>query len=521
MSNLDNFGLYTNPYEQAGPPEYFFNSPYVMGGYTWHEKGALEIADPVWGDIRIGDEPRDAIFIRFMSNPLVRRSMGIEQLTLDPRYSTIPNTGHFPRFEHIWGSLLLARRMIEKSPELVKLTDREKLIFELRTFVSDLGHTAFSHLGDWMTQGFGGAENAHDEELPHVMEASGANDILRGFDIDPDEVIFPNVHDWVEDKSPDLCIDRVDYGAREAKRWMYGGIAYTQLFTSTNAYTVQDGKLAMTSVRAAEEFFRAYSILPTEHWQEPVHRTQLHLLEAMVKRALVSHSISTWWTNGPMHPRDALMTVDADFLGRFMTSDPFLWTTEPLLRRLARAQRDIFVKQRADQLHGYFLHDEQYDDLRFTFPVPNKPYPWGFHQNRTLENPQISIIPVESQDDIDDFNNNPAAVDVLLPPLKPRMIDPLILCEDGVLKRLTELKPRYQELIDQQKAVMNQAYVGRIYMNPTHASIIREGIEETNEAFTEAMDRYERLSKNDLRAFLEESYLLERQSPLLRFSYKF
>ena len=517
MSDLRDIGAIHSPFEWSGPPDYYFNGPYMLSSYTWHEQGRLDINDAVWGDRRIGNEPRDAIFTRFMSNVLVRRSMGIEQLTLDPRYSTIPNTGHFSRFEHIWGSLIFARQMIEKSPELQSLSEREKLIYELRTFVSDLGHTAFSHLGDWITQGFGGPENAHDDDLPKIMEAGGGNAILRDFDIDPADVIFPKVKDWVEDKSPDLCVDRVDYGAREAKRWMYNGLAHTQLFTTPDAFKVQDGKLAMTSVRAAEEFFRAYSILPTEHWQEPVHRAQLHLLESMVKRVITSRELGPWWAEDNLHPRDALMSVDAEFRGNFMTTDPYLWTVEPLLRRIATAQRMIFAQQRAGQLQGYFSSD---DKLRFKFPQPTKPYPYGFYTGRTLENPQVTIIPVDTQNDVTDFGENSSSVDVFLPSLKQREINPLVVCKDG-LKSLTEIIPEYQGLLEQQKAVMQQAYVGRIYMNPKHAEIIKEGLVETNADFEHAMLHSQRLPEAELGRFIEDTYWIERSSPIVKLHYQF
>lgn len=518
MSFIDGIDSWVSPYEISGPPEYFFNDVYMPSQYSYHESGKLVIQDAIWGNCTIGDEPRDKVFIEFMANSLVRRSMGIEQLTLDPRYSTIPNTGHFSRFEHIWGSVVFARKMIEKSPELQNLSEREKLVLELRTFVSDLGHTAFSHLGDWITQGFGGPENEHDKELPMLMEVSGANDILRRHDVDPEEVIFPEGNDWVEADSPDLCIDRVDYGVREASRWM-GRMSKLFNFANIDFFEVQDGMLVMNSVESAEEFFRAYSILPTEHWQEPVHRTQLHLLESMVKRVIVSQDLNSTWMHGAVHPRDALMAVDADFRGSFMKSDAFLWTAEPLLRRLAHAQREIFVLQRESQLQGYFASEDS--ELRYTFPVPNQTYPWGFHQWRTLENQQISIIPVESVDDVEDFDQNPASVDVFLPPLKSRSIDPLVISADGIIHRLTEIKPRYEELIEQKDAVMKQAYVGRIYMNPTHADIIRDGMKETNEEFASLMEKDNRMSPEKLGSFLRDTYAYERGDPLVKFRYLF
>src|SRR4051812_27688025 len=72
----------------------------------------IKIYDPIWGDHIIGDRPGDEILLDMVNNDLVRRSMGIEQLTLDPYMSTIPNTSRFSRWEHIWGGTLFVRNMI-------------------------------------------------------------------------------------------------------------------------------------------------------------------------------------------------------------------------------------------------------------------------------------------------------------------------------------------------------------------------------------------------------------------------
>ena len=71
----------------------------------------------------------------FYSNP-VRRLQAVEQLTLPPQYSTVPNTGGFPRFEHIWGSVLFVEQLAQK----YSIPDEQKLILQLRTLVSHCSH---------------------------------------------------------------------------------------------------------------------------------------------------------------------------------------------------------------------------------------------------------------------------------------------------------------------------------------------------------------------------------------------
>lgn len=73
--------------------------------------------DPVWNDkLSISDGDNAAVLGNIFYNNSLRRLQAVEQLTLPPEYSTIPNTSAFSRFEHIWGSALFVRQMTVKSP---------------------------------------------------------------------------------------------------------------------------------------------------------------------------------------------------------------------------------------------------------------------------------------------------------------------------------------------------------------------------------------------------------------------
>ncbi len=495
-----------------GSPNYYFDGPLLMSTYHEVDGVSLEINDAIWGKCFIGDEERDVVFKELFSNPLVVRSMGIEQLTLSPEYSTIPNTGAFSRFEHIWGSVVFVRKMIEKSPELQNLSEREKLVLELRTFVSDLGHTAFSHMGDWIMQGFGGAENFHDEELPLLMKAGGVNKILEesSYKIKPEEVIFPDVEDWIETGSPDLCVDRVDYGVREIQRWMYQ-MADTTLIATPDAFEVRNGQLVMTSKRAAEEYFRGFSLLPTEHWQEPVHRAQLKLLEGMIKRSImIGDTVASSTVDEELHPRDVMYTVDSDITRDFRLADELQWTLDPLLRRVATDQRTIFAQQRASQLRSYF--SSYGGENKWTFPTPGEAIEYGFHSWRSLNNPVVEVIPVNdvhnvSPDEIKDFKNNNYTIDVPLQELKPRYVDPLFIDSDNEVVRLSEVDTRYKGLIEQQALVMRQQFIGRVLLHPEYKAIVERELEEGEKEFAHAMTRA-RLSIDGLARIIKGSSYL-------------
>jgi uncharacterized protein len=436
--------------------------------------------DPVWGDCLIENEGYDRIWFKLVDNDLVRRSAAIEQLSLGPELSTIPNTGYFSRWEHIWGSVAFVRNMLDKNDW--GLDERQKIILQLRTFLSDLGHTAFSHLGDWMFQGKGGAESQHDDELAHLLEVSGIGDILREYDIAVEEVVFPDVADWIEAPSPDLCVDRVDYSLREINRWQklitgVWNLKYPDLFSVT-----EQGELVMSNENAARQFQRAFALLSTEHWGEPAHRLQLHLLEEMVKRTFTGeHDImGDPYFLQRAHPRDFMYAIDDDFLANIQTGDHFMATMRELAYSIGRQQRRIFVTSRKSGLNSFL------EGRTNTFPRPGEKLD-GWHGDLPQHANNLEIIPVISAADVADFDQNPYTIDIFLPPLKPRRVDPKFIGENGTIKRLSEQDPDVATIEQQQLSIMQQAYVARVLVASEHRKIIKDGLRQSQDRWPELL----------------------------------
>lgn len=95
------------------------------------EDNSMVIHDAVWGDCSIGDrQPYDSLLMELARSPLFRRLQAVEQLTLPPSFSTVPNTTLFSRWQHIWGSLAFVRKMTEGDD---RFDDRQRTVLELRT----------------------------------------------------------------------------------------------------------------------------------------------------------------------------------------------------------------------------------------------------------------------------------------------------------------------------------------------------------------------------------------------------
>jgi len=465
--------------------------PYFDGECRWlaaydFEPGKITIYDPVWNKCEIGGQEGDEVLLELSDNALVRRLLNVEQLTLDRLTQTIPATAEFSRYEHMWGSVVFVREMLDKyAPE----TDsRTKLILQLRAFVSDLGHTAGSHRGDWMFQGMSGPENQHDNELMHLLDVSGITEILTRHSIDPAEVVFPDIEDWIERPAPDLCVDRVDYASREMKRWL-NFTTQIEFATRPEAFKLIDNQLVMANHKHALSFAKGFLLLPTEHWNEPVHRLMLHLDQELVKRIFTADGpgLVASFMDGPddYHPRDYMYTVDRDITFEMRFRDPFLNSVRPLMEDIAQAKRRISAWERRHQLQNFF---SEFDKPK-AFPDPLKPYEYPYDQSLNIVPGNINIIEVDKQEDVEDFGEHPESLDFFLPPMKPRAVDPLYLDEQGSVRRLSETDSDYADLLKQQAAILKRAYVARLYLNPEVKARIEQGLEENAAKWPEALTR--------------------------------
>jgi hypothetical protein len=312
----------------------------------------IVINDAVWNSQEIGEQPGDDVFRALIHNPLVIRSSAIEQLTLGPYAATVPSTANFSRWEHVWGGVLLTRSLTENQD----MTPEEKTTYQLRAFVSDLGHTAQSHLGDWISQGVGGQEDLHDSDLTNLLGVSGVNRILNYYGHNPDDIIFPDITDFVERPSPDLCIDRLDYSAREIRRWLNLSQDINEA-TTPQSFELIDGEIVMSSHWLAKALGKASLLLATEHWSEPVHRLQLRLQEAIVKDILRDDESYYPTLAGidvsKFHPRDIMFSVDSDIDFAMNRTGALATYVLPIMRETGFYRRRLFTLSRRDELGSF------------------------------------------------------------------------------------------------------------------------------------------------------------------------
>ncbi len=441
------------------------------------DTGILRIEDGIWGECEIGHKPHDAVLIDLFLNSLVLRSAGVEQLTLPKIFTTVPGTFDFVRFEHIWGSVVLIRKKLEEMEERGERIDpREAMVLQLRTFVSDLAHTAFSHLGDWLFQGFGGAENQHDIELKELLEYAGISRILNKHGFTVDEVAFPEIEDWVECSGPDLCVDRVDFGVRERARWLTD---YESTESHEKRYTIVNGQFVMRSHDDALTHGIATSLLATEHWGGPVHRYMLKKFGTYVMGIVADNGSQLAHSAEITHPRDLLFTIDSVISGYGRAMGTLNHELFEVMIGIARSQRKIAAHARMPMLQDFIRRQTSSYKLgmgdasdELVYPDPLQAYT---HTERIMgvKPYNLELVIVNSPSDVPHFNEQPHTLDEFLEPLKPRFVDPLFFDENGEVKRLSEADPRYKAMLSASKELQKRAYVARLHGDPQFIEVLK------------------------------------------------
>lgn len=447
-------------------------------GYEYdEERGLLTIEDPIWDRVEIGRQPGDGLLIELYNHPLVQRTMDVEQLTLPQKYSTMPGSTDLPRYEHLWGSVAFIRKMVECSEAEGRIFDqKEKLVLQLRALLHDLGQMAGSHLGDWLLQGFGGAEDYHDISLNQLLEIGGINELLRKYDIDPAEVLSINKHDWIENPSPDLCVDRVDYGVREITRWI-DPYPYNWLHDPISHFQLVGDRLVMKDKKSAKFFGVAFGLLATEHWSHPTHRLQLHLFADLVKGGIVENGSPVLSRYGIRHPADFLYTTDTDIFESTQQVGILNNDLHAVMLDIARDQRRCFAWGREDEIENFIrtaMRDKMspfVEESRDYLP-PLESRTWKGEYAGTKP-PNLEFVPVAEAADVKDYGRSKSTLDIFMPPLKPRAVDPLFFTSKGGVVRLSRSDKYFAQLLEQHKALQAQAYVARIHLAPDFATELK------------------------------------------------
>lgn len=221
------------------------------------------INDEVWGPTKIS-EP---VLLEIIDSKEMQRTNGISQLGPPQEYHHLTT---FSRGSHNIGTMLAVRKVGGSLGEQVPAATH------------DLSHSACSHIIDW-TLGSNDQDNHQDNihrehllktDIPIILARHGFN-----FDQIVDHHNFP----LLEQPSPRLCADRVDYGLREMK---VSGLAPEFVQACVDSLIVAFGRMVFDNYAAAHHFGWEFLKLYQQDWGSRRSVVKFRALASILQESL-------------------------------------------------------------------------------------------------------------------------------------------------------------------------------------------------------------------------------------------
>ncbi len=227
----------------------------------------MRVTDALYGDYEI-TEP---ILIELLHHPALLRLKGVAQHGLPEQW--YPELKTFSRFEHSVGVLLLLRKMGASLNE------------QVAGLLHDVSHTVFSHVIDWVYQPRGCYQDTIHEKY---LLLSGLAQSLASHGFDYQEIADYKRFGLLEQASPHICADRVDYTLRE----LFLNNKEEVALRCVDQVAPYSGRLVFKSQDSAKLFAHNYLERSLSVWAHQRNAAMYVVLAKVLSRALTLDLLS-------------------------------------------------------------------------------------------------------------------------------------------------------------------------------------------------------------------------------------
>jgi uncharacterized protein len=218
----------------------------------------MQYVDTVYGSTSF-TEP---MILDLMQSDAMRRLRSVLQHGIT---AVLGITQPINRFEHSVGAMILVQRAGGSVCE------------QAAALLHDVSHTAFSHVADFV---FGGPNSYHEVKRREWMAHSDIPVVLSRHGIDWTDFLDDERFPLLEQPSPRLCADRLDYFLRDSLA--LGILTQTQATELSGSLVVAGGRFAVRDLETARLFGYKYMEADQTSWS---NQTAILLYE-LTARAL-------------------------------------------------------------------------------------------------------------------------------------------------------------------------------------------------------------------------------------------
>ncbi len=237
--------------------------------------------DVIYGSVEI-DEP---VLITLMETAALQRLKGVLQHGIS---GLIGITSPITRFDHSMGAMILVRRLGASVEE------------QMAALLHDVSHTAFSHVIDYVFDGHD-SQSYHDEMKELYVAGTDVPATLARFGYDWRAFLQEEDFPLLEQPSPRLCADRLDYFLRDSGP--LGLADQSDVDFVLGSLVVEDGRIATNNLQAARWMGYTFIAADDASWANFDEVGLYELTARAIRRGLAVGAITEadiWLTDKPV-----------------------------------------------------------------------------------------------------------------------------------------------------------------------------------------------------------------------------
>lgn len=276
----------------------------------------MRYVDALYGEVEISE----AVLQDVIASNAMQRLKGVSQHGITALLGITPP---FSRFEHSIGAMLLVRRLGADINE------------QVASLLHDVSHTAFSHVIDFVFDDHSG-QSYHEEKKEEVVARSDIPAVLQRHGLDWRDYLDESSFTLLEQPSPDLCADRLDYFLRDLEFLKLA--RHEEIQSCLSSLEVKDGKIVADDLDNAR--WLAYTFIEADRasWSN-FREVGLYQLTAEAIKTAHEHSVISeediWGTDESLWQKIQSTNVHAvnKLVKQLTPGTRFIWSdTQPLFK---------------------------------------------------------------------------------------------------------------------------------------------------------------------------------------------
>lgn len=241
----------------------------------------MQYHDSVYGPVDI----QEPVLLELMQSFAMQRLQGVMQHGIT---GLIGITQPVTRFEHSVGAMLLVRQLGAEIKE------------QIAALLHDVSHTAFSHVIDYVFDNHDG-QSYHDEQKQWFVAQTDLPDILAGYGYDWRDFIDEENFSILEQPSPRLCADRLDYFLRDSQELNLATPA--DITFVLDHLVVVNGRIVTDNIQAARWLGNTFIAADDASWANFREVGLYEVTARAIKRGLEIGALTEtdiWGTDAPL-----------------------------------------------------------------------------------------------------------------------------------------------------------------------------------------------------------------------------